>query len=107
MDLKKLHREHGQSVWLDYIGPDTVDTIPPATLVAMRDHGTAQGRLEENLDDARKVLEALARCGISIDDLTARLLDDGVGKFSAAFDTLLASIDKKLHPPSAHHALPA
>jgi transaldolase/glucose-6-phosphate isomerase len=87
------------------IGPDTIDTIPPATLDALRDHGTAQSHLEENLDDARKVLEALARCGISIDDLTARLLDDGVGKFSAAFDTLLASIDKKLHARAAQHAL--
>ena len=89
------------------IGPDTVDTIPPATLDALRDHGKAQLRLEENIDDARKVLKALARTGISIDDLTARLLDDGVGKFSAAFDTLLASIEKKLPARSAQRGLPA
>jgi transaldolase / glucose-6-phosphate isomerase len=86
------------------IGPDTVDTIPPATLDALRDHGKLQNHLEENLDDARRVLEALARTGISIDDLTARLLDDGVAKFSAAFDKLLASIDKKLRERSAQHA---
>jgi len=89
------------------IGPDTVDTIPPATLDALRDHGTAQSRLEGNIDDARQVLEALARSGIAIDDLTARLLDDGVGKFSAAFDTLLASIEKKLLARSARHGLHA
>ncbi len=86
------------------IGPDTVDTIPPPTLNAFRDHGKAQSRLEENIDDASKVLEALARSGISIDDLTARLLDDGVGKFSEAFDKLLASVEKKLHARSAQRA---
>ncbi len=86
------------------IGPDTIDTIPPATLDALREHGKLQSHLEENLDDARRVLEALARTGISLDDLTARLLDDGVGKFSAAFDKLLASIDKKLRERSARHA---
>jgi transaldolase/glucose-6-phosphate isomerase len=77
------------------IGPDTVDTIPPATLDAFRDHGQAGSHLEENIDDAREVLAKLARAGILIDDLTARLLHDGVGEFSAAFDTLLASIERK------------
>jgi len=89
------------------IGPDTVDTIPPATLDALRDHGNAQSRLEENIDDAREILETLARRGISIDDLTARLLDDGVAKFSAAFDTLLGSIEEKLRARSAQHGLRA
>ena len=77
------------------IGPDTVDTIPPATLDAFRDHGKAESRLEENVDEARQVMATLARAGISIDDLTARLLDDGVKEFSAAFDALLGSIEKK------------
>jgi transaldolase/glucose-6-phosphate isomerase len=89
------------------IGPDTVDTIPPTTLDALRDHGNARSRLEENIDDARQVLETLARRGISIDDLTARLLDDGVDKFSAAFDTLLGSIEKRLLDRSAQHGLRA
>ena len=89
------------------IGPDTVDTIPLATLDALRDHGKAQSRLEENIGDARQVLEALARSDFSIDDLTARLLDDGVSKFSSAFDALLASIEKKLQARSAQHGLPA
>lgn len=87
------------------IGPDSVDTVPPATLDALRDHGTARNRLEENLGDAERVLATLERNGISIDELTARLLDDGVGKFSAAFDVLLGSIDKKLHPLRAERAL--
>jgi len=89
------------------IGPDTVDTIPPATLDALRNHGKAQSHLEENITEATQVLTTLARHGISIDDLTARLLDDGVSKFSAAFDTLLASIEKKVHARSAQHALRA
>jgi len=77
------------------IGPDTVDTIPPATLDALRDHGKAESRLEKNLGGASQVLATLAQSGISIDELTARLLDDGVREFSAAFDTLLGSIEKK------------
>ena len=77
------------------IGADTVDTIPPATLDAFRDHGRAESRLEDDLVDSKHVLDTLARCGISLDDLTARLLDDGVKQFSAAFDSLLASIEKK------------
>jgi transaldolase/glucose-6-phosphate isomerase len=77
------------------IGPDTVDTIPPATLDAFRDHGNARNRLEEEVDEAGEVMATLARAGISIDDLTSRLLDDGVKKFSAAFDALLGSIEKK------------
>jgi transaldolase/glucose-6-phosphate isomerase len=77
------------------IGPDTVDTIPPATLDAFRDHGKAENQLEQHIDDARQVLATLSSAGISIDDLTARLLDDGVKGFSAAFDALLGSIEKK------------
>ncbi|HEY5091235.1 MAG TPA: bifunctional transaldolase/phosoglucose isomerase, partial [Polyangia bacterium] len=77
------------------IGPDTVDTIPPATLDAFRDHGKAENQLEQDIDDARQVLATLAGTGISIDDLTARLLDEGVSGFSAAFDALLGSIEKK------------
>ena len=77
------------------IGPETVDTIPPATLDAFRDHGNAGSRLEDNIDDAKQVMATLARAGISIDELTARLLDDGVKEFSAAFDALMGSVEKK------------
>ena len=79
------------------IGPDTVDTIPPATLDAFRDHGKVGSRppIEEHVDDARKTMAALAAGGIAIDELTARLLDEGVKEFSAAFDALLGSIEKK------------
>ena len=89
------------------IGPDTVDTVPPATLKALRDHGNAQNRLEENLAEAEHVLATLAKSGISLDDLTARLLDDGVSKFSAAFDGLFGSIEKKLQAGPAQQRLRA
>jgi transaldolase len=79
----------------ELIGPDTVDTIPLATLNAMRDHGTAVNRLEQGVDEARDVLEALARAGISIDNITQQLLDEGVAAFAKSFDALMASIEQK------------
>lgn len=77
------------------LGPDTIDTIPPATLAAMRDHGHAGERLEGELDDARDVMDRLARAAISIDDVTHQLVEDGVAKFSASFDELMASVERK------------
>ncbi len=84
------------------IGPETVDTIPPATLAALRDHGKLTSQLEEDLDAAKQVMATLADAGISIDELTARLLAEGVKSFSASFDALLAAIDKKRHAGAPH-----
>lgn len=77
------------------IGPDTVDTIPPKTLAALRDHGDPTAHLEDGLDEAEHVMKTLARVGLSIDDLADRLVEEGVEKFAAAFDALLASLAKK------------
>jgi transaldolase/glucose-6-phosphate isomerase len=77
------------------IGPQTVDTIPPPTLDALRDHGIAENRLEQGIDDAKEVMATLAREGISLDAITRQLLDDGVKSFASAFDELLASIEAK------------
>ncbi|HEU4614587.1 MAG TPA: bifunctional transaldolase/phosoglucose isomerase, partial [Kofleriaceae bacterium] len=77
------------------LGPDTIDTVPPATLAAMRDHGHADEHLEEGLDDARDVMDRLARAGISLDDVTRQLVEEGVAKFSASFDELMASVERK------------
>jgi transaldolase / glucose-6-phosphate isomerase len=77
------------------IGPDTVDTVPPATLAALRDHGVAENRLEQGVDDAGEVIAALKRTGISLEAVTQQLLDDGVKAFSSAFDKLIASIESK------------
>ncbi len=78
----------------ELIGPDTVNTITPATLEAFRDHGHLRTSLEEHVDDARETLAALERVGISLTEVTDRLVEDGVTLFSQAFDTLLAAVDK-------------
>jgi transaldolase len=77
------------------MGPDTVDTMPPAPLRALRDHGEADNRLEDGIEEAREVMAALARAGVSMDDITGQLLDAGVRAFSSSFDKLLGSLDKK------------
>jgi transaldolase/glucose-6-phosphate isomerase len=78
----------------ELIGPDTVDTIPPATLDAFRDHGKPRASLEENVDGARKTMLDLARAGISMKAVTDQLTDDGVKLFAAAFDELLVAVQK-------------
>ncbi len=77
----------------ELIGPATVNTIPPATLEAFRDHGRPRASLEEHVDDARAVIQTLERVGLSLDEVTDRLVEDGVTLFSKAFDTLLAAVD--------------
>jgi transaldolase/glucose-6-phosphate isomerase len=77
------------------IGPDTVDTVPPATLDAFRDHGTAADRLARDSDVAAQRMAALASAGISIDEVTDRLLTEGVKSFAAAFDGIMASLEQK------------
>ena len=62
----------------ELIGPDTVNTMPPATMDAFRDHGRPRASLEEDVDGARAVMDALPAAGVSIDDITARLVEDGV-----------------------------
>jgi transaldolase/glucose-6-phosphate isomerase len=76
----------------ELIGPDTVNTVPPATLNAFRDHGTAQETLTAKVDEAHHILETLDNIGISIDDVTDKLLDDGLRLFTEAFDRLLDSV---------------
>jgi transaldolase/glucose-6-phosphate isomerase len=79
----------------ELIGRDTVNTLPPATLDAFREHGHSRPSLEENIDDARAVMETLAQAGISMDEITDKLLDDGVRLFAESFDRLLAAVEKK------------
>jgi transaldolase/glucose-6-phosphate isomerase len=77
------------------IGPDTIDTVPPNTLDAFRDHGEASDQLEQGLDEARDVMDALERAGISIESLADQLVEEGVQKFTSAYDELLAALQKK------------
>jgi len=77
----------------ELIGRNTVNTITPATLEAFRDHGRLRASLEDDIDDARATTAALERMGISLSDVTDRLLEDGVTLFRKAFDSLLAAVD--------------
>jgi transaldolase/glucose-6-phosphate isomerase len=77
------------------IGPDTVNTVPPATLNAFRDHGTVALALEAGLDEARAQLARLTELGVDMDFITQKLQDDGVAKFAKSFEALMASIAEK------------
>ncbi len=78
----------------ELIGQDTVDTIPPATFDAFRDHGRPRASLIENVDAAKQTMATAAKLGISIKQVTDKLTDDGVKQFSDAFDKLLAAVEK-------------
>ncbi len=79
----------------ELIGPDTINTVPPQTLEAFREHGTAKVTVEDNLDGARQDFEDLADLGISIDQVTKELEDEGVKAFSDAFTSLLKTVDER------------
>ncbi len=79
----------------ELIGPDTVNTVPPATFDAFRDHGKPRASLEENIDGARKTMADLDRSGISMKAVTDQLTEDGVKLFAKAFDELLAAVEKQ------------
>ncbi|MGL9621933.1 bifunctional transaldolase/phosoglucose isomerase [Bradyrhizobium sp. U531] len=79
----------------ELIGPDTINTVPPATLDAFRDHGKPRDSLEENVDDARRVLEELERSGISLDAIAEELVKDGVKLFADAADKLYGAVAHK------------
>jgi len=76
----------------ELIGRDTVNTMPPATVDAFRDHGLLRNSLTEDVPGAQKVMEDLARTRISIKEVTDKLTDDGVKLFADAFDKLLAAV---------------
>jgi len=78
----------------ELIGPDTVNTMPPATIDAFRDHGKLRNSLTEDVAGAQKVMDDLAKAGISIKDVTTKLTDDGVKLFADAFHKLLAAVEK-------------
>lgn len=79
----------------ELIGPDTVNTIPPATLEAFRDHGQPRASLDEDIDSALDTMAALGQRGISMKDVADKLLDEGVQLFSDAFEKLLKAVEKQ------------
>jgi len=78
----------------DLIGKDTVDTIPPATFDAFRDHGRVRPSLTENVEEAAKVMASLEKAGISMKEVTEKLVVDGVKLFADAFKQLLEATGK-------------
>jgi len=76
----------------ELIGPDTVNTMPPKTMDAFRDHGRVQDRLTEGVDEAADVLAAVERLGLDLGRVTRGLVDDGVKQFADAADALLGTV---------------
>jgi transaldolase/glucose-6-phosphate isomerase len=77
------------------IGPDTVNTMPPKTMDAFRDHGTVAQTLTADVEEARGILAEAERLGLDLNRVTDTLVDEGVASFVAAFDDLLGAIAKK------------
>lgn len=80
----------------ELIGPDTVNTLPPATFDAFREHGEVRASLTEDVEGAKQALAELERLGISLDQITDRLLDEGLKAFADSFDKLLSTLDARL-----------
>ncbi|TPG22410.1 transaldolase [Sphingomonas koreensis] len=82
------------------IGRDTVNTMPPKTMDAFRDHGTAAETITQDVDAAKHVLAEADRLGLDLDGVTDTLVEEGVASFAKAFDDLLGAIGQK-HPATA------
>lgn len=80
----------------ELVGPDTVNTVPPQTLVAFLDHGLPRPTLETGLDEAQAVIDRLAALGIDMAEVTAQLEREGVKAFADAFEGLLAGVGERI-----------
>ncbi|QNA85099.1 transaldolase [Sphingomonas sp. So64.6b] len=93
--------DYPDTLYLDtLIGKDTVNTVPPKTMDAFRDHGTVAATLAADVEGARHVLAEAERLGLDLDGVTATLVEEGVHSFAKAFDDLLGAIAAK-HPAEA------
>jgi transaldolase len=79
----------------ELIGPDTVNTMPPATIDAFRDHGQVNRTVDADPALARRQVAAVEAAGVSMDDVTAHLLTDGLAKFEKSYDSLIAGLARK------------
>jgi transaldolase len=79
----------------ELIGPDTVNTIPPATMDAFRDHGIVRRTLDADVASADKTMADLEKSGVSMKKITDQLLEDAIKLFDDAFDKLLAAVAQK------------
>ncbi|HTY24545.1 MAG TPA: transaldolase [Desulfomonilaceae bacterium] len=85
------------------IGPDTVNTLPLETLKAYRDHGQPAARLEQDLESSYGVLEQLSRLGISLDEVSQQLENEGIEKFVKPFEKLLNALEEKRREALGRH----
>lgn len=85
------------------IGPDTINTVPPKTLAAFRDHGRVRETLTENVAQAEADIAMLQKLDIDLDTITRKLQDDGVAAFAASYDKLLAALKTKRQEILANH----
>ncbi|HET9181368.1 MAG TPA: bifunctional transaldolase/phosoglucose isomerase [Candidatus Angelobacter sp.] len=83
----------------ELIGPDTVNTIPPATMDAFREHGRVARTIDADLDAAHRTMNDLARAGISMEQVTTQILNNGIKLFDEAFEKLLAAVEEKKTSP--------
>lgn len=90
----------------ELIGPDTINTMPQATMQAFRGHGKVRASLGEDLPEAARVMATLEQAGISIDAVTTTVLDEGVRLFAEAMDKLLAAIARKRASAPARRGSP-
>lgn len=79
----------------ELIGPHTVNTMPPATVDAFRDHGVVARTVDTHDAEAQAVMDSLGAVGINFDDVTSKLLRDGLASFQKSFDSLIAGLERK------------
>jgi len=79
----------------DLIGPDTVNTMPPATITAFADHGVTKRTVDTNIDAERALIAKLEKFGVPLDSITDTLLREGLASFEKSFDTLIAGLETK------------
>ena len=79
----------------ELIAPNTVNTVPPATYTAVRDHGKSTVTIDKDIDGARTTIAKLGEIGIDLKQVTQQLQDEGVAQFMASFDTMTGSITAK------------
>jgi transaldolase len=80
----------------ELIGPDTINTMPPSLIDAFRDHGDVQRTVDKRLGAAEGLLREVQAVGISMKDVTDKLLSDGLASFQKSWDTLTAGIERKM-----------
>ena len=80
----------------ELIGPDTVNTMPPATIDAFRDHGVVDRSVDKKVAAAEGLLKEIEAVGISVKEVTAKLLVDGIASFQKSFDELMAGLESKI-----------